>query len=381
VKHVECEHPKFIRVSIFSFCDLAGAERAKHTQNVGETLRESQNINTSLHVLGRCLMTIRDNHICRGKKLILFRDSKLTRLFQRALNGKECLVMIVNVNPTSLLREETFNVLMFLAIAKQIILLPARHQKRVPRSSRFSQYISKSSTLISNGTCEGDISTSPLTSSRDNQHLHNQIETIVNKVGELVANCKSSLKNAEKLKEAAQAACEGGRHVLIKELESQLAAMREEFCKKEKAKIQELDGILEDAQIDCKQLEDDLKATEKERDYLDLKLVEKESELGHSLDALSDKQRILDKQLFNLDEKDECIEILEKKLKELQEKYDIDLKTMTRKSEELEEKLKTSLMNNKLMKSDMADILKKQEENNSENVRTLQSEVKELKKN
>jgi kinesin family protein 20 len=43
----------------FSFCDLAGAERAKHTQNVGERLRESQNINTSLHVLGRCLMTIR----------------------------------------------------------------------------------------------------------------------------------------------------------------------------------------------------------------------------------------------------------------------------------------------------------------------------------
>ncbi|PSN38054.1 Kinesin-like protein subito [Blattella germanica] len=43
----------------FSFCDLAGAERVKNTQNVGERLRESQNINTSLHVLGRCLTTIR----------------------------------------------------------------------------------------------------------------------------------------------------------------------------------------------------------------------------------------------------------------------------------------------------------------------------------
>jgi hypothetical protein len=39
--------------------------------------------------------------------------------------------------------------------------------------------------------------------------------------------------------------------------------------------FQELDGILEDAQVDCKQLEEDLKATEKERDNLDLKLVEK----------------------------------------------------------------------------------------------------------
>ena len=43
----------------FSFCDLAGAERLKLTHNVGERLRESQNINTSLHVLGRCLRTIR----------------------------------------------------------------------------------------------------------------------------------------------------------------------------------------------------------------------------------------------------------------------------------------------------------------------------------
>jgi kinesin family protein 20 len=58
--------------------------------------------------------------MCKSKKLIPFRDSKLTRLFQRALNGKECLAMIVNVNPTSLLHEETFNVLMFSAIAKQV---------------------------------------------------------------------------------------------------------------------------------------------------------------------------------------------------------------------------------------------------------------------
>lgn len=54
------------------------------------------------------------------KKLIPFRDSKLTRLFQRALNGKESLAMIVNVNPTPVLHDETFSVLMFSAIAKQV---------------------------------------------------------------------------------------------------------------------------------------------------------------------------------------------------------------------------------------------------------------------
>jgi hypothetical protein len=52
---------------------------------------------------------------------------------------------------------------------------------------------------------------------------------------------------------------------------------------------------------------------------------------------------------------------------------------MTVKTEELEEKLKTSLLSNKFLKSDIADILKKQEENHSENELTLQAEVKELK--
>jgi hypothetical protein len=33
--------------------------------------------------------------------------------------------------------------------------------------------------------------------------------------------------------QAAQAACEGDRNVLTKELESQLAAMKEELCKKQ----------------------------------------------------------------------------------------------------------------------------------------------------
>jgi hypothetical protein len=52
---------------------------------------------------------------------------------------------------------------------------------------------------------------------------------------------------------------------------------------------------------------------------------------------------------------------------------------MTLKTEELEEKLRTSLKDNKSLKSDMVDILKKQEETNSEKEHALQSEVEELK--
>ena len=43
------------RVSLFSFCDLAGSERISKTQAEGVRLKEAGNINTSLLVLGRCI--------------------------------------------------------------------------------------------------------------------------------------------------------------------------------------------------------------------------------------------------------------------------------------------------------------------------------------
>jgi len=64
----------------------------------------------------------RDNQVNKCESLVPFRDSKLTRLFQRALTGRESLAMIVNVNPSPLLREETLNVLTFSAVAKQVFI-------------------------------------------------------------------------------------------------------------------------------------------------------------------------------------------------------------------------------------------------------------------
>jgi hypothetical protein len=93
--------------------------------------------------------------------------------------------MIVNMNPSPLLREETLNVLTFSAVTKQIISVPARHKKRVPRSSSFFQYVSKSSTLVSSGTFEGDSATSSYSNSTDNQNLRSQIEALVNEICEL----------------------------------------------------------------------------------------------------------------------------------------------------------------------------------------------------
>jgi kinesin family protein 20 len=46
---------------MLSFCDLAGTERIKKTQNTGERQKEAGNINTSLLVLGRCIKVLRHN--------------------------------------------------------------------------------------------------------------------------------------------------------------------------------------------------------------------------------------------------------------------------------------------------------------------------------
>nr|XP_012220957.1 PREDICTED: kinesin-like protein KIF20B isoform X1 [Linepithema humile] len=145
LKYYTENSPDAVEVSTFSFCDLAGSERLKKTLNIGDRLKEAQNINTSLLVLGRCLKSIHEGQLARSKTEAIgpFRESKLTRLFQRALSGKEHLALIVNVNPMPNLYIETQNVLNFAAIAKKIIIEKKKQiQKKL--KSRFSKIVTQS---------------------------------------------------------------------------------------------------------------------------------------------------------------------------------------------------------------------------------------------
>lgn len=136
----------------FSFCDLAGSERLKKTLNIGDRLKEAQNINTSLLVLGKCLKSIYEGQLSKLKSEPIigpFRESKLTRLFQRALSGREQIALIVNVNPLPNLYIETQNVLNFAAIAKKIIIEPKIKEQR-KANSRFSKIVQKSIQSVTN---------------------------------------------------------------------------------------------------------------------------------------------------------------------------------------------------------------------------------------
>ncbi|XP_044755830.1 kinesin-like protein KIF20A isoform X2 [Coccinella septempunctata] len=129
-------------ISHFNFCDLAGAERSKKTLNVGERLKESNNINTSLLVLGRCIAAVRKAQQSSDHHIVPFRESKLTQLFQKALSGLEDICMIVNINPCRELFDETQHVLNFSAIAKDIVVV---ERPVVPpkRDERISQLLSR----------------------------------------------------------------------------------------------------------------------------------------------------------------------------------------------------------------------------------------------
>lgn len=85
------DQPHMARISMLSFCDLAGSERIKKTLNSGERQKEAGNINTSLLVLGRVIKAIRQNQTTKDPKrhqVVPYRDSKLTRLFQSYFTGR-----------------------------------------------------------------------------------------------------------------------------------------------------------------------------------------------------------------------------------------------------------------------------------------------------
>ncbi|NXI92408.1 KI20A protein, partial [Psophia crepitans] len=111
------------KISELSLCDLAGSERCKD-QKIGDRMKEANNINTSLHMLGRCIAALRQNQQSKKQTVVPFRDSKLTRVFQGFFTGRGRSCMIVNINQCASTYDETLYVAKFSAIASQLVQAP-----------------------------------------------------------------------------------------------------------------------------------------------------------------------------------------------------------------------------------------------------------------
>uniref|UniRef100_A0A915JI18 Kinesin-like protein n=1 Tax=Romanomermis culicivorax TaxID=13658 RepID=A0A915JI18_ROMCU len=117
--------------------DLAGSERASHTKNTGQRLKEGAHINRSLLALGNVINTLTE----KGAKFVNYRDSKLTRLLKDSLGGHNRTVMIANISPASSQYEESKTTLIYANRAKNIINNVSKNSQDLSRNDTQYQSI------------------------------------------------------------------------------------------------------------------------------------------------------------------------------------------------------------------------------------------------
>jgi len=108
--------PDGIKQSKLMLCDLAGSEKVKNTKASGTTLKQAQNINYGLSVLGNVLNAL----TARDKRLPPFSDSKLTKILMDALGGNSKTSLICGCRPDDKYAVESRSTLRFGSNAKKI---------------------------------------------------------------------------------------------------------------------------------------------------------------------------------------------------------------------------------------------------------------------
>lgn len=144
VNVIHFSYPDRLSLATYKFCDLAGSERLKKTENVGNRLKEAQRINTSLMVLGRCFDLMFQNQQNKSKEVVPFRESKLTMLLQKSLLGQEKITTIVTMAPKVEFLDENLQVLNFASIAQQIVFKQPKRElrnRRAAKSTRLSWFM------------------------------------------------------------------------------------------------------------------------------------------------------------------------------------------------------------------------------------------------
>lgn len=119
--------------------DLAGSERASKTGASGATLKEGANINLSLMTLGNVINALAEGSKNGAKKVIPYRNSKLTRLLQESLGGNSATVMIASISPADYNYSETIGTLKYANRAKSIANAVTRNEDSNERMIRDLQ--------------------------------------------------------------------------------------------------------------------------------------------------------------------------------------------------------------------------------------------------
>lgn len=194
-----------IKAGKLNLVDLAGSERQSKTQADGKRLKEAQKINLSLSALGNVISALVD-----GKsKHIPYRDSKLTRLLQDSLGGNTKTVMIAAVSPADYNYEETLSTLRYASRAKSIKNKPKINED--PKDALLREYESEIKQLrealaemqrtggkMNNPDLMRQLSASFKNS--DNMNMGQNVNEVINRMGNNMQNEGSPKKMSEKIK-------------------------------------------------------------------------------------------------------------------------------------------------------------------------------------
>jgi kinesin family member 11 len=112
-----------LKVGKLNLVDLAGSENVGRSGAVRGRAREAGNINQSLLTLGRVITALVEKH-----PHVPYRDSKLTRLLQESLGGRNKTCIIATVTPAGSSTEETHSTLDYAHRAKSIKNRPTVNQ-------------------------------------------------------------------------------------------------------------------------------------------------------------------------------------------------------------------------------------------------------------
>ena len=109
----------------YSIVDLAGSERSDRTKATGSRAREANKINSSLMHLIHCIRQMRWNQThSNSQRIVPFRETRLTRLFQESFVGSRAgkIAMVVNASTEAGDFDETLHVLKNASLARSVCI-------------------------------------------------------------------------------------------------------------------------------------------------------------------------------------------------------------------------------------------------------------------
>jgi len=192
-----------------SIVDLAGSERQNRTEAQGKELQEACKINQSLSVLGKCMEALRYNSLYVNKRIVPFRESKLTMLFQEYFQGDQNIIMITNINPRREDFEETMRALNYSCVAKEIKPIKSKilnfNKKKETVKVEQDESLSEEKNVIKN---LNEIFS-------ENKNFENNLNTISFSEGRNSFYCRDEIDSIKSDLELFKRKCEDSQNIII----------------------------------------------------------------------------------------------------------------------------------------------------------------------